>query len=126
MQLAVLADIHGNATAFQECVEYAFSMASWVASFPGSIFSFTLRGEPWHIVSGGESGKENGSWRQEFISLTYDVDEVIRQIADSGMDAYAPYWCKFYLHIYGLYPLFILYHITPHPILCQAFLYEFF
>ncbi len=36
----------------------------------------------------------DGSWRQEFISLTYDVDEVIRQIADSGMDAYAPYWCK--------------------------------
>lgn len=36
----------------------------------------------------------DGGWKREFISLTYDVDEAIRQIEVSGMDTYAPYWCR--------------------------------
>lgn len=36
----------------------------------------------------------DGSWKREFISLTYDVEEAVRQICDSGMEAYAPYWCR--------------------------------
>lgn len=58
---------------------------------PGSV------GVPLH--SGGQAQfmllhGTDGSWKREFISLAYDVDEAIRQIGASGLDVYAPYWCE--------------------------------
>lgn len=32
-------------------------------------------------------------WKQEFLSLEYDAETVIRQLAVSGLDSYAPWWC---------------------------------
>ena len=33
-------------------------------------------------------------WKEEFVSLEYDVEKVIADIHTSGLDKYAPYWCK--------------------------------
>lgn len=51
------------------------------------------------ICSGGQAQfmileGADGDWEREFVSLPYDVDEAIRQIGASGLDAYAPYWCE--------------------------------
>ena len=35
---------------------------------------------------------ENGAWREEFISLSYDTDRVIREMYEAGMQFHAPYW----------------------------------
>jgi len=32
-------------------------------------------------------------WKEEFVSLEYDVEKVIADIHTSGLDKYAPYWC---------------------------------
>lgn len=37
---------------------------------------------------------ENNSWREEFVQVEYDVEEVIRQLEKSGLASRAPYWCK--------------------------------
>lgn len=44
-------------------------------------------------------------WQEEFISLDYDVQQVIQDLHDSGLDRLAPCWCKVseYLLIKG-YP----------------------
>ncbi len=34
----------------------------------------------------------NGIWSEEFISLDYDVDKVIKEIYEAKLDEYAPYW----------------------------------
>lgn len=50
------------------------------------------------VESGGETqfmilhGTDN-SWHQEFLNLEYDTETVIRQLAVSGLDSYAPWWC---------------------------------
>jgi len=36
----------------------------------------------------------NNIWKEEFVSLEYDVENVIDDIYTSGLDQYAPYWCK--------------------------------
>lgn len=33
-------------------------------------------------------------WTEEFISLEYDVDKVIEELHESGLDKHAPYWCR--------------------------------
>lgn len=38
-------------------------------------------------------GSDHG-WFPEFISLDYDVDKVIGELYESGMDRHAPYWCR--------------------------------
>jgi len=35
----------------------------------------------------------NNIWKEEFVSLEYDVEKVIEDIHTSGLDNYAPYWC---------------------------------
>ncbi len=32
-------------------------------------------------------------WREEFVSLDYDVDQVIYELYEDGLNEYAPYWC---------------------------------
>lgn len=49
------------------------------------------------LFSGGKSQflilhENNGIWSEEFISLEYDVDKVIREIHEAKLDEYAPYW----------------------------------
>lgn len=34
------------------------------------------------------------TWVEEFVSLTYNVEQTIRELHLSGLDKYAPYWCK--------------------------------
>lgn len=36
---------------------------------------------------------EQGMWKEEFISLSYDVEKVIRELHEAGLDKYAPWWC---------------------------------
>lgn len=36
---------------------------------------------------------QNGCWQEEFVSLTYDTEEVIRQLEESGLVEHAPGWC---------------------------------
>lgn len=37
---------------------------------------------------------EKGNWKEEFISLDYDRERVIRELYESGLMERAPYWCK--------------------------------
>ena len=37
---------------------------------------------------------ENGCWREEFISLPYDTDRVIREMHEADMYRHAPYWSR--------------------------------
>lgn len=56
---------------------------------PGSV-GLSLRTEgktKFMILHGTKDG-----WRPEFLSLSYEVDEVIREFRESGLDEYAPYW----------------------------------
>lgn len=36
----------------------------------------------------------DGIWSEEFISLEYDVDRVIRELYEVGLHEYAPYWSR--------------------------------
>ncbi|HKM03134.1 MAG TPA: metallophosphoesterase family protein [Lachnospiraceae bacterium] len=38
--------------------------------------------------------KKTKSWTSEFISLSYNVDKVIEELHESGLDKHAPYWCS--------------------------------
>lgn len=40
------------------------------------------------------AGESKGAWREEFITLDYDREEVIRQLAESGLGDRAANWCK--------------------------------
>ncbi|WFR56010.1 metallophosphoesterase family protein [Anaerocolumna sp. AGMB13025] len=35
---------------------------------------------------------KNGIWSEEFISLSYDIDRVIKELHEAKLDEYAPYW----------------------------------
>lgn len=50
-------------------------------------------------------GTENG-WKEEFISLRYDVEKAISDLHLSGLDLYAPYWCRISEQLLrtGIYP----------------------
>ncbi len=37
---------------------------------------------------------ENDAWREEFISLDYDRERVVRELDESGLAARAYHWCK--------------------------------
>lgn len=36
----------------------------------------------------------SGTWKEEFVDISYDAEEVIAHIYRSGMYKCAPYWCK--------------------------------
>lgn len=36
---------------------------------------------------------ENGGWKEEFVSLDYDRQRVVRELYESGLAERAPYWC---------------------------------
>ena len=42
---------------------------------------------------------EEHEWKKEFLSLSYDVDNMIEEITESGLDDYAPYWCIITKHV---------------------------
>lgn len=56
------------------------------------------------LYSGGKTqfmilhGEEH-EWKKEFLSLSYDVDNMIEEITESGLDDYAPYWCTITKHV---------------------------
>lgn len=33
-------------------------------------------------------------WTEEFVSLTYNIERVIKELKESGLNLEAPYWCK--------------------------------
>ena len=37
---------------------------------------------------------EQGSWKEEFVTLDYDRPQAIRQLRESGLAERAPYWCR--------------------------------
>ena len=37
---------------------------------------------------------EGGEWTEEFISLSYDVERVVRELYEAELDRHAPYWCR--------------------------------
>lgn len=37
---------------------------------------------------------KNQAWAEEFISLEYNVSQAIEELRESGLDKYAPYWCR--------------------------------
>lgn len=56
------------------------------------------------LASGGKSQfmilhEKGKGWKEEFISLTYDVDRVILELHECGLDVKAPSWCKVTKHL---------------------------
>lgn len=41
---------------------------------------------------------ENGAWQEEFVSLEYNVSEVIVDLKEAGLDKTAPFWYKITVH----------------------------
>ncbi len=37
---------------------------------------------------------ENGAWKEEFVSLNYDRERVVRGLAESGLTSRTPHWCR--------------------------------
>lgn len=37
--------------------------------------------------------ESDNEWKEEFVSLDYDVEKVIEELHASGLDKHAPYWC---------------------------------
>ncbi|MBQ7775699.1 MAG: metallophosphoesterase family protein [Lachnospiraceae bacterium] len=37
---------------------------------------------------------KEGHWEPEFVDLEYDVEQVIAEMYEAGLDKYAPYWCR--------------------------------
>lgn len=63
------------------------------------------------LFSGGKAQfcilHENGSqWKEELISLAYDVEKEIENLYKVKLDEYAPYWCRTTVHLLrtGKYP----------------------
>ncbi len=76
--------------------QYKVTYRNKTALNPGSV------GLPFH--SGGKAQfmilhGEPGVWREEFISLTYDVDKVIRELDEEGLDILAPGWTRMTKHV---------------------------
>ena len=42
---------------------------------------------------------DGAEWREECISLDYDVEQVICQLREAGLDRLAPCWCKVTEHL---------------------------
>ena len=49
------------------------------------------------ILHGEETQGETG-WREEFVSISYDREEALRQLKESGLTEHAPGWCKVTAH----------------------------
>ncbi len=50
------------------------------------------------MYSGGKSQflllhEVDNQWKEEFVSLEYDLESAIKEIHTSGLDNHAPYWC---------------------------------
>lgn len=60
---------------------------------PGSVgLSIGGQGKAQFLILHGD--EETRTWREEFISLDYDRERVIRELSVSGLMERAPYWCK--------------------------------
>lgn len=58
---------------------------------PGSVgMSLSCDGKTQFLLLHGRD--EN--WVEEFISLNYDFEKVIRDLYEVGLDQFAPYWCR--------------------------------
>lgn len=63
---------------------------------PGSVgVPLFSKGETQFMILHGKDGK----WMEEFISLQYDVDRVIRELHRAKLDEYAPFWSRITEHI---------------------------
>ena len=56
------------------------------------------------LLSGGKSQflilhEKEKRWEEEFISLSYDVEKVISELYESGLNVKAPCWCKVTEHL---------------------------
>lgn len=56
------------------------------------------------LSSGGKSQfmilhKEEKCWKEEFVSLSYDVEKVISELHECGLNVKAPCWCKVTEHL---------------------------
>lgn len=67
---------------------------AWKEKFsynPGSTgLSFFGDGKAQFMILHGE----DGSWKPEFISLSYDIEQVIKELYESGLDHIAPCWTQ--------------------------------
>lgn len=43
--------------------------------------------------------ENGGKWTEEFLSLDYPVETEIQKLYASGLDRFAPYWCKSTIHL---------------------------
>ena len=56
------------------------------------------------LLSGGKSQflilhEKEKRWKEEFVSLSYDVEQVISELYESELNVKAPCWCKVTEHL---------------------------
>ncbi|MCM1065772.1 MAG: metallophosphoesterase family protein [Eubacterium sp.] len=72
-------------------LQFAFRHQGSTLLNPGSVgLSHQAGGKSQFMILHGEQG----SWREEFITLDYDRQRVIEQLAESGLADRAPHWCR--------------------------------
>ena len=72
-------------------LQFAFRHQGKALFNPGSVgLSHQAGGLSQFLILHGE----RGSWREEFITLDYDRQETIKQLAESGLTERAPYWSR--------------------------------
>lgn len=72
-------------------LQFAFRHQGRTLLNPGSVgLSHRAGGLSQFMILHGEQG----SWREEFLSLDYDRQKAVKQLRESGLAERAPYWCK--------------------------------
>ncbi|MCM1540740.1 MAG: metallophosphatase family protein [Blautia sp.] len=72
-------------------LQFAFRHQGNTLLNPGSVgLSHQAGGKSQFMILHGEQG----SWREEFITLDYDRQRAIEQLAESGLAKRAPHWCR--------------------------------
>lgn len=66
---------------------------------PGSVgLSLEAGALSQYLILHGEYPSGKGIWREEFVTLDYDREMVIRQLSESGLTRHSPNWCKITEH----------------------------
>ena len=70
-----------------------------IALNPGSVgLSLGAGAMSQYLILHGEYQSGKGIWWEEFVTLDYDRETVIRQLSESGLTRHSPNWCKITEH----------------------------
>ncbi len=102
VKIAVLSDIHSNYVALETCLAYLqekgmdayIFLGDYLAELPYPertmeiLYEIKRKKDCQFLILHGE----NGQWREEFVSLTYDWKRVVKELKTSELYEYSTMW----------------------------------